>query len=261
MTTSAIAPSPGADTGPGSGAAAAAQTLSVTIGRLAPLDGGEDELMILAAAAAPVGSQDPADRAIVQTAAAMHDLRHFSLVDVEAATPQSKLGVATIRDAGGATYRILRGEVNAVLKGMQADEVVAGRARAAAAKIGRSRQRPLAVAVAPVGADGEAGAWRLVGLIPLRATPVKMRIGDAPVDWVYVKLWDPALRFMHWIAVFCIVTLIGTGYMIATPFLAPGTGAPQPYLMGNIRLAHFIAAGILIATAVAYFYPQIRGVK
>ncbi|MFN8465509.1 MAG: Ni/Fe-hydrogenase, b-type cytochrome subunit [Caldilineaceae bacterium] len=250
MTTSAIAPSPGADTGPASVAAAASQTLSVAIGRLAPLDGGEDELMILAAAAAPVGSQDPADRAIVQTAAAMHDLRHFSLVDGEAATPQSKLGAATIRDVGGATYRILRGEVNAVLKGMQADDVVVGRARAAAGRIVRSRQRPLAVAVAPVGADGEAGAWRLVGLIPLRATLVKTRIADAPVDWVYVKLWDPALRYMHWIAVCCIVTLIGTGYMIATPFLAPGTGAPQPYLMGYIRLAHFIAAGILIATAV-----------
>lgn len=250
MTTSALAPSPVPDTGPAAGPAAGPQRLSVKVGRLVPFDGTEDELMILAAAAAPVGSLDPADRAILQVAAGMHDLRHFAQVDVQTATPQTKLGAATIRDSGGSTFRILRGEVNAVLRSMQADAVVADRARQQAAKIARARQRPLAVAVAPVGDDGAAGDWRLVGLIPLQAALVKMRIGDAPVDWVYVKLWDPALRYMHWIAVFCIITLIGTGYMIATPFLAPGTAAPQPYLMGYIRLVHFIAAGLLIATAV-----------
>jgi Ni/Fe-hydrogenase 1 B-type cytochrome subunit len=255
MTTSALPtnapPNAEPSPAPGAGAGDAGRTVSVTVGRLAPLDGAEDELVMLAAAAAPIGSQDPGDRAILQTAAALHDLRHLVQVDVQPATPATKMTVATVRyTADGTTWRILRGEVNAVLQGMQAGAVVADRARQQAAKISRARCRPLAVAAAPVAAAGEVGAWRLVGLIPLQARLVKPRIHEAAVDWVYVKLWDPALRFMHWIAVFCIVTLIGTGYMIATPFLAPGTGAPQPYLMGYIRLAHFIAAGILIATAV-----------
>ena len=255
MTTSALptnaAPNAAASSAPGLASPATDKTLSVTVGRLAPLDGGEDELVLLAAAAAPIGSQDLGDRAILQTAAALHDLRHLDQVDVEPATPETKMTVATIRyKAEGTTWRILRGDVNAVLRGMQAGAVVADRARQQAAKISRAHYRPLAVAVAPVSAAGEVGAWRLVGMIPLQAKLVKPRIHEAAVDWVYVKLWDPALRLMHWTAVFCIVTLIGTGYMIATPFLAPGTGAPQPYLMGYVRLVHFVAAGILIATAV-----------
>ena len=247
MTTSALP----TNAAPSATSPGAERTLSVTVGRMVPLDGSEDELVMLAAAAAPIGSQDASERAILQTAAALHDLRHLAQVDVQLATPETKMSVATIRyTVDGTTWRILRCEVNAVLSGMQADAVVADRARQQAAKILRSRYWPLAVAIAPRSDAGEVGAWRLVGLIPLQARLTKPRIHEAAVDWVYVKLWDPALRFMHWTAVICIVTLIGTGYMIATPFLAPGTGAPQPYLMGYIRLVHFIAAGILIATAV-----------
>ena len=248
MTTSALPTNAPPTTAP---SPVTGRPLNVTVGRLVPLDGGEDELVLLAAAAAPIGSQDPGDRAILQTAAALHDLRHLDQVHVQPATPETKVTVATIRlIADGTTWRILRGEVNAVLNSMQADAVVADRARQQAAKCLRSRYRPLAVALAPVSDTGEVGAWRLVGLIPLQARLIAPRIHEAAADWVYVKLWDPALRLMHWTAVICIITLIGTGYIIATPFLAPGTGAPQPYLMGYIRLVHFIAAGILIATAV-----------
>ncbi len=253
MTTSALAPDDTAET-PTTRAAtstAAARTLSVVVAGLAPLNGSEDELLLLAAAAAPVGSLDPAERALLQAASAMQDLRHLEHVGVQPATPQTRMAVATIRDVAGSTiWRILRGDLNAVLARMQAGEVVADQARETAARFALRRYRSLAVAIAPVTDDGAVGAWRLVGIIALAVTLTKPRVHEAAVDLVYVKLWDPALRAMHWIAVFCIVTLIGTGYMIAAPFLAPGTAAPQPYLMGYIRLAHFIAAGLLIATAV-----------
>ncbi len=247
MTTSAITPVP---TPAGGATDPAALGVHVTLGKPAPLDGTEDELLLLAAAAAPVGSQDPADRAILQAAAGLQDVRHFVQSDVQRATPEARASVATLRGADGASSRILRGEVNAVLGRMEAGPATAAAARKLAASVEHGGYRALAVAVAPLTADGSEGAWRFAGVIPLRARPATVRVHEAAAQWVYVKLWDPALRLVHWTAVLCIVTLIGTGYMIATPFLEPGTGAAQPYLMGYIRLAHFIAAGLLIATAV-----------
>ena len=221
----------------------------VTLGTPVPVQAAGDELLQLAAAAAPVGSQDPADRALLQAAAGLHDVRHFVQEEVQRATAQQRVGMATLRAGDGSATRVLRGEVNAVLQRMGADPQTAAAARKLADRVERSGLRALTVAVADLGADGQEIDWRLAGIIPLRAQRA-VRVHEAATDWDYVKLWDPALRFMHWIAVGCIVTLIGTGYMIATPFLAPGTAAAQPFLMGWIRLAHFIAAGLLIATAV-----------
>lgn len=234
------------------GAAAKAEPpkVHVTLGRLAPLDATKDELLLLAAVAAPIGSQDPADRAILQAAAGLQDVRHFVQLDVQRATPQERVSAATVRTAGGQASRILRGEVNAVLIRMDAGPVVAKAARKLAAAAAGRGSRALAVAAAEVDEDGTERAWRFAGVISLLAQPGTVRVHEAATQWVYVKLWDPALRLMHWTAVLCIVTLIGSGYMIATPFLEPGTGAAQPYLMGYIRLAHFIAAGLLVATAV-----------
>jgi Ni/Fe-hydrogenase 1 B-type cytochrome subunit len=228
------------------------RSLSVTVGRLKPIQGSEDELVTAAAAAVPLGSQNPADRAILQLAASINDLRHWQQCDVETATPESKLGGATVRHVeANEAYRVLRGDLEAVLAATHASEAVVDEARRAAAGARRAGFRSLAVASAPVLANGELGGWRLLGLIPLKARlGGKTPVSEQPSDWIFVPLWDVALRLMHWTAVTCIVLLIGTGYMIATPFLAPGTGAPQPYLMGYIRLIHYTAAWVLIATAV-----------
>lgn len=227
------------------------RSLSVSVGRLKPIQGSEDELVTAAAAAVPLGSQNPADRAILQLAASMNDLRHWQQSDVETATPETKIGGATVRhvETNEAT-RVLRGDLEAVLAATQAHEAVADEARREAGRAKREGFRSLAVASAPVLASGELGSWRLLGLVPLKTRVGKAPVSEQPTDWVYVPLWDAALRLMHWTAVVCIVLLIGTGYMIATPFLAPGTGAPQPYLMGFIRLIHYTAAWVLIGTAV-----------
>lgn len=225
--------------------------LVVTLGRLKPLHGSEDALVATAAASVPLGSKDPADRAILQLGAALGDLRHWQQSDIVKATPATKYGGATIyHTETGERHRILRGDLESVLQAANIDETEASDARSAAAGLRRDGYRSLAVAMAPMTKTGEPGPYVLLGIIPLKARLGKLHVGEHPGDWVYVPLWDAALRTMHWLAVTCIVLLIGTGYMIATPFLAPGSGAPQPYLMGTIRLIHFIAAWVLIATAV-----------
>jgi hypothetical protein len=214
-------------------APASSRTLAVTVGRLKALQGREDELVTAAAAAIPLGSTDAADRAVMQLAAALGDLRHWQQRDVVKASPETKYGAATVAHGErGDAYRVLRGELEAVLLAANLDPAIARDARNAAAGFTREGFRSLAVARARLDSDGTPGEWGLLGIIPLKARLADARVNEHPADWVYIPLWDKALRLMHWTAVACILLLIGTGYMIATPFLAPGTAAPPTLLDG-----------------------------
>jgi len=63
---------------------------------------------------------------------------------------------------------------------------------------------------------------------------------------------------MHWIAALAIVVLIVTGLYIGRPYFLTAGGPPQ-YLMGYIRLIHFIAAGALVMTGVVRVYWLLAG--
>jgi Ni/Fe-hydrogenase b-type cytochrome subunit len=76
-------------------------------------------------------------------------------------------------------------------------------------------------------------------------------------QWVY--LWEVPVRTMHWVAALCIVTLAITGLYIGKPYFLTGGEASSHFLMGKVRLIHFIAAGLLVATGVVRIYWLFAG--
>lgn len=71
--------------------------------------------------------------------------------------------------------------------------------------------------------------------------------------WVY--LWHWPIRAMHWAAAAAIVVLVVTGFYIGKPyFMLSGGATNTPYLMGWMRFLHFVAAGVLVATAIVRTY-------
>jgi len=77
-------------------------------------------------------------------------------------------------------------------------------------------------------------------------------------DYRWVSPWGGPLRFTHWIAFLTITVLVVTGFFIGRPYFLT-TGGPPQYLMGYIRLAHFIAAGLLVAAGLIRIYWLFAG--
>jgi len=69
-------------------------------------------------------------------------------------------------------------------------------------------------------------------------------------DYHWVYLWEWPIRAMHWVAVFCVVTLVVTGLYIGKPYFMTGGEASAHFLMGSVRFLHFAAAAFLVATAI-----------
>lgn len=74
--------------------------------------------------------------------------------------------------------------------------------------------------------------------------------------WVY--LWHWPIRAMHWAAAISIVVLFLTGFYIGRPYFM-STSAQSSFTLQWVRLAHFIAAGVLIATAIVRVYWLLMG--
>lgn len=70
--------------------------------------------------------------------------------------------------------------------------------------------------------------------------------------WVY--LWHWPIRAMHWVAALSILVLIVTGFYIGKPYFMSWGEASSHYLMGRMRFLHFVAAGVLVATAIVRLY-------
>ncbi len=71
----------------------------------------------------------------------------------------------------------------------------------------------------------------------------------------WVHLWHWPIRAMHWVAALAIGVLIITGFYIGKPyFMVSGGATSTPYLMGWMRFLHFVAAGVLVATAIVRIY-------
>jgi Ni/Fe-hydrogenase b-type cytochrome subunit len=102
--------------------------------------------------------------------------------------------------------------------------------------------------------DARGGAPRGSTPIPF-AQNVPAAIGN--YRWVY--LWQWPIRAMHWAAAVSIVVLAVTGFMIGKPWFITSGEASSHYYIGFARLTHFIAAGVLVATAVVRVYWLFAG--
>lgn len=78
-------------------------------------------------------------------------------------------------------------------------------------------------------------------------------VGGGAPDHHWVYLWHWPIRTMHWIAAACIPTLFVTGLWIGRPYYIP-QGPPNDFGLQWVRLVHFIAAGVLVATAIVRVY-------
>ncbi len=56
-----------------------------------------------------------------------------------------------------------------------------------------------------------------------------------------VYVFEAPVRIWHWVHALSIVVLAVTGYLIANPLPSIGGEASEHFLMGNLRLIHFIA--------------------
>lgn len=99
---------------------------------------------------------------------------------------------------------------------------------------------------------------------PPRPTPTATfewarRLRPPTGDYTWVYLWGRPLRYMHWIAVFCILALVLTGFYIGRPYFVPSGDPESAYLMGTVRFVHFLAAAILVMTAIVRVYWLFMG--
>lgn len=88
--------------------------------------------------------------------------------------------------------------------------------------------------------------------------PLGRKFAPPAGDYRWVEPWGGPLRVMHWVAAVAIGVLIATGFYIGRPYFLTAGGPPQ-YLMGYIRLIHFIAAGVLVMTGVVRLYWLFAG--
>lgn len=75
---------------------------------------------------------------------------------------------------------------------------------------------------------------------------------------LFVHLWDWPIRIMHWLAASCIVVLVVTGFYIGKPYFFVRADEPR-FVMGWMRMLHFGAAGLLVATGIVRVYMLFTG--
>lgn len=72
---------------------------------------------------------------------------------------------------------------------------------------------------------------------------------DARLAYVEVFVYEWPVRLWHWVNALCVLVLVGSGLLIASPVWPSLAGeASDHFLMGHIRFAHF-AAGYVFAVA------------
>jgi Ni/Fe-hydrogenase 1 B-type cytochrome subunit len=82
-----------------------------------------------------------------------------------------------------------------------------------------------------------------------RLDPTRVSITDPGADLLTVKVWELPVRLTHWVIFFAVVVLAVTGYYIGRPFMS--TGSDPQFLMGKMRVVHFVAAWIFSIAVVA----------
>jgi Ni/Fe-hydrogenase 1 B-type cytochrome subunit len=76
-----------------------------------------------------------------------------------------------------------------------------------------------------------------------------------------VYVWEAPVRLWHWVMMFAMFVLIGTGFLIGVPPPAVGGEAYDTFWFGYIRFAHFAAGYIFAVFLVLRVYWAIVGNK
>jgi Ni/Fe-hydrogenase b-type cytochrome subunit len=95
--------------------------------------------------------------------------------------------------------------------------------------------------------------------VPIGLVEYARTIPPASGEYKWVYLWERPLRVMHWLAALCIVVLAATGLFIGRPYFVPSGDPLSAYLMGWMRFLHFVAAAVLVMTAIVRFYWLFMG--
>ncbi len=74
-----------------------------------------------------------------------------------------------------------------------------------------------------------------------------------------VYVFEAPVRIWHWIHAASIVVLAATGYLIANPLPSIGGEASEHFLMGNLRLIHFVAGYVFAIGFAVRIYWGIVG--
>ncbi|MDE2453575.1 MAG: Ni/Fe-hydrogenase, b-type cytochrome subunit [Burkholderiales bacterium] len=85
----------------------------------------------------------------------------------------------------------------------------------------------------------------MTNAVPVKAADAHGHYGVARTS-VYV--YEAPVRLWHWVNALCIVVLMISGYLIASPLPSVDNEASQHFVMGYVRFAHF-AAGQTMAIA------------
>ncbi len=215
--------------------------------------GGEKkrDLLVAAALAAPAGTNDPVDLALLSAASRQEDLRHYQQLSYTSHDPQFKRSITRIRHLDtGREQMIARGNLESILYLCRADESTRYRASMEADRHEADDFRAVGVAhgFGPQPDGGE--QWEFLGFIPVKATRSKTSRKEAPNEYRYVVVWDWQLRFLHWAAFATILTLCLSGWLIGSARLTYAGTTGDPYFIGYLRLVHFIAGWLLVSMGI-----------
>lgn len=210
--------------------------------------------LLAMAAVAPFDSEDPVD-------VALHASLRVNRPDIvpirvptdefSPATPKRKYSLVRVDDFPvedvPKNVMIMRGDMESVL----AKATISHEERTLfirnAEVMRMSGQRCLAVASAEIAEDGTVGEFFVEGFVAMvleKPSQVAKKFSSNPNEWVRINIWSATLRFQHWANMALIVIMSMSGYYIMNPFFGPAaeTGHDVGYLMGWVRLIHYVSA-------------------
>lgn len=210
--------------------------------------------LLAIAAVAPFDSEDPVD-------VALHASLRVNRPDIvpirvpadefSPATPKRKYSLVRVDDFPvedvPKNVMIMRGDMESVL----AKATISREERTLfirnAEVMRMSGQRCLAVASAEIAEDGTVGEFFVEGFVAMvleKPSQVAKKFSSNPNEWVRINIWSATLRFQHWANMALIVIMSMSGYYIMNPFFGPAaeTGHDVGYLMGWVRLIHYVSA-------------------
>lgn len=211
------------------------------------------ELLLAAALAARAGTSDPVDLALLSAAARQEDLRHYQQVSYTPPDPAFVRSISRVRHLdSGREELIARGDLDSILYLCRAEQ--AGRHRADLLSDIEEIHgfRSVGVAKGIESPDGRE-EWRYLGFIPVKATRTPRSRREEPAAYRYVPVWDWELRLLHWTAVFCILALSLTGWLMGSGHLTYSSPGNDTFYIGWLRLAHFTCGWLLLTTAILRF--------
>ena len=219
--------------------------------------------LLAMAAVAPFDSEDPVD-------VALHASLHVNRPDIvpirvpadefSPATPKRKYSLVRVDDFPvedvPKNVMIMRGDMESVL----AKATISREERTLfirnAEVMRMSGQRCLAVASAEIAEDGTVGEFFVEGFVAMvleKPSQVAKKFSSNPNEWVRINIWSATLRFQHWANMALIVIMSMSGYYIMNPFFGPAaeTGHDVGYLMGWVRLIHYVSAYLWLGLGVS----------